>query len=197
MRPGRSRVCLAGGLLLLAAATTARAAPTVNVGTVTLFANTLNSPFLIDVTGGDAVQGLNLDVQVGNGLTGGPSIVSVDIIGPGTIFHSSNTGQSGAGLIGSQFFEATTTTNPAVGGGSVAALGTLARITIDTTGYFSGDFDLKLSGTLNGSSNFGNLAGSFTNGTLHLVAAPVPEPGAVAVIGVAVTALLRRTRLQM
>lgn len=105
----------------------------------------------IMVSGGDLAAGLNLWVQIGDGGTanGGsltaPIITAVDIVGPGTVFNSSNTGQY-AFQSGGLMWGASTTTNPPANAASVPATGTLAYITINTTGAATGSYPLRLQG---------------------------------------------------
>jgi autotransporter-associated beta strand protein len=105
----------------------------------------------IMVSGGDLAAGLNLWVQIGDGGTanGGsltaPIITAVDIVGPGTVFNSSNTGQY-AFQSGGLMWGASTTTNPPASAASVPATGTLAYITIDTTGATTRTYPLRLQG---------------------------------------------------
>src|SRR4051812_41710888 len=76
----------------------ATATPVIIVGNHHLAANTPGQEITILVTGGDAVEGLNLNVQVGDGgpplggSTVAPFITNLDILS-GTIFSTNNTGQ--------------------------------------------------------------------------------------------------------
>ncbi|MEM9657360.1 MAG: hypothetical protein AAF961_03275 [Planctomycetota bacterium] len=152
----------------------------IEIGDIQLFENTANQVVPISVTGGDPVQGLNFNIQVAdggpeapNGVMDGPAITGVDVIGPGTIFNGNNTGQGGNGLVLPQFAEAITTTSS----GTVNAVGTLAFVTFDTTGFSAGSsFDLLLKGTLNSDTDFAGVSANITNGTISLVV--VPEPSA-------------------
>ena len=142
----------------------------------------------------DEVQGVNLNIQIGDGgrdaggSVDGPVITGVDLFS-GTIFEGNNTGEgSGNGVLVPQvaFFSTTT------GSGTVKADGLLATVTIDTTGFFVGDgpFDLILSQTVNNPTNFGPVNPEVTDGTLAIV----PEPTSIAVFGLTGLALLRRSR---
>ncbi|WP_428388471.1 hypothetical protein [Mucisphaera sp.] len=119
----------------------------------------------------EPVQGLNLNVQIGDGGPeaggiDGPSITTVDLF-TGTIFEWNNTGLGSASgvLIPQIAFYSTTTAS-----GTVPADGLLARITIDTTGFFSDDgpFDLVLSQTLNNPTNFGPVTPTIIDGFIEL-----------------------------
>lgn len=154
------------------------AVPTIDVGTIVLEPNTANQVVEIYVHGGDEVTGLDFHVMVANGglemeATGaiptgtgirGPSITAVDIV-TGTIFANNNTGQvdSLAGLSFPQLgFRSTSTQS-----GSVVAEGLLARVTLDTTGYFEGSFDLSL--TAGGiPTSFVDVAASLADGQIMI-----------------------------
>jgi hypothetical protein len=104
------------------------------------------------VQGDGEVQGLNFYVMVGNGMTDEvPNITGVagepgvDIIGSGTLFEGNNNEQQNddqpADFRG--FWGAgTTTSSGTVTPGTSGRI--LARVTINTEGFFSGSFDLFL-----------------------------------------------------
>ena len=140
----------------------------VPVGTHTLQPNTPGQRVQIFVTGGLAVQGMNFNAQIADGgpeLGGsidGPDITGVDVLA-GTIFANNNTGQQNPGSF-SQLGIRYTTTNT----GTVNASGLLGTITIDTTGFSSGGFDLRLDNTLNGDTDFAGLPINITNGRINV-----------------------------
>jgi hypothetical protein len=155
--------------------------PTINVGNHTLLPNTPNQAINIYVSGAQMVPGLVLYVQVGDGGpertqtgiategTDGPSISAVDIK-TGTIFAGSSALQiNQAGL--PQWIHSEIAVSS-----DVAANGKIATIWIDTTGFTSGTYDLKLAGTLEGSSNgaadtiFNTVPAQITNGTITISA---------------------------
>lgn len=151
------------------------------VGDVELIENRSNQVIEFFVTGtGETAPGLNFNIQVGDGGTAGggsivgPAITGLDIIS-GTIFDGNNTGQAGlgAGTV-PQVAGATTTTNS----GTVEPDGLLATVTFDTTGFGlgTGPFDLLLSDTLNGMTEFPFASDDLvvTDGRILIV--PVPEP---------------------
>ncbi len=150
----------------------------IDVGSHNLAPNTPGQQILIRVTGGEQVQGLDFNVLVADGgsqLGGnieGPAITKTDII-LGTIFQENNTGVQDLGVFFRQFDARSTTT----ASGTVVADGVLATLTIDTTGFFQGTFDLILSNTPNGPTDLPRLnngvAVRITDGTIHVV----PEPG--------------------
>jgi hypothetical protein len=153
----------------------ARAAA-VNAGTHVLALNTPGQQVPILVSGSDAVSGIDLFVQVGDGgaTVGGddtgPRITQVDLVS-GTIFAGNNTGVfvDPAPLI----WGATTTT----ASGLVSANGVLATLTIDTTGIFVGQFDLILNPPSTGPTAFADagITTSLVNGSLSI--GDLPPPG--------------------
>jgi hypothetical protein len=174
----------------------AGATPIIDVGNHLLLPNLPGQTILIYVTGGDAVEGLNLNVQVADGGSelamfggsiDGPAISDLDIV-TGTIFDGNNQGADDPeGLLGGDFSQIELRTI-LTDSGTVAADGLLVTLTIDTTDYFSGQFDLRLFDTLNGPSDFAGIAASITDGTITIV----PEPGTLALACCAVCAALAR-----
>jgi hypothetical protein len=130
----------------------------------------------IRVTGGDAVEGLNLRVQVADGGThpqaggtvDGPKITGVDLI-TDTIFAGNTTGQGDLLRLPQIWVQTTTTAS-----GSAVADGLLARLTLDTTGFFEGSFGLSLGDTKDGPTDFAGVPIDISDGSLTVV---VPEPG--------------------
>jgi uncharacterized protein (DUF952 family) len=139
----------------------------IDVGEHALLPNTPNQPIAIYVTGGDAVNGVDLVVQVadggpewgalgGSGSILGPAISDIDLISDSQLlFHGNNTGEvdpeADEGFSLSQYENRTTSTLS----GAVSADGLLAWIIIDTTGFFRTEggtwsFDLLLAGALDG-----------------------------------------------
>lgn len=170
------------GFSLLSA--TASAGVVIDVGIASLIENKPNQTIALTVSGGDVVQGLNFNLQVADGgpdeggSIAGPAITAVDIIGAGTIFADNNTGQNDDSLNSPQLFVTSTTTSM----GTVAADGTLAFVTFDTTGFFAGStFTLLLKDTLNGATDFAGIPATITNGTLAITA--IPEPSAMLYVG--------------
>jgi hypothetical protein len=158
------------------------------VGDNILASNTPDQTVQIFVTGHDAVQGLNFYAQIADGgpeaggVVDGPNITAVDVLS-NTIFAPNNEGQQNPGSLPQLAARTTTTLS-----GTVDAEGLLATLTIDTTGFTTGSWPLKLTGTLNGSTDFAGLPISITDGSISL-----PEPGFVStVIGIGL--MLRRRR---
>ncbi len=166
-------------LLLRSSAT--HAEPIIVVGFHPLVANQADQTISIFVSGGDAVEGLNLNIQIGDGgadlggTTIAPTITKVDFLS-GTIFDGNNNGQSDLATF-PLFYAGSTTTTKA----TVAAEGLLATLTIDTTGFFSGFWDLHLGNTKNGPTDFTVVGATITDGVIS-----VPEPGGL-MLGLAAT----------
>jgi hypothetical protein len=163
-----------GGLALcvLAVGSSAtRAEPIIVVGDHPLLPNQSGQLVPIYVSGGDAVEGLNLNVQIGDGgpplggTTVAPLITAVDFI-TGTIFDGNNNGQSDITVF-PLFYAGSTTTSKA----TVNADGLLATLTIDTTGFFFGSWALQLGNTKNGPTDFTLVGAAITDGLIS-----VPEP---------------------
>jgi len=127
--------------LILAASSPALAAPIIDVGTYYLLPYG-EKTIAITVSGGDQVGGLDFYIQVADGgaVNDGsatkPKITGIDIIGPGTLFSQSNRGAQPVSLPGGLIWSDWTITKPGV---TLAATGTLAYVTIDTTGTASSD----------------------------------------------------------
>ena len=151
-------LCLAA----VALAGPAMATPTITVGENVLRPDMAHQPLYINVTGGDLVQGLNFVAQIGDGS--GPRIESVDIL-TGTLFASNNTGQRTPAPLPPTIFASTTTAT-----GTVAAMGRLATLWVDTTGFDfgMGPWSLNLAGTADGSTDFAGINVNITNGLLAL-----------------------------
>jgi hypothetical protein len=189
-------------VLFTAFAVPTPAAPAIAVGNIQLLPDKPNQTVQVFVSGGDVVQGLNFEIQTGDGgpdsggtaAGAGPLITNLDLL-TGTIFAANNTGQHGGGPLSltgktkAQVWEATTTTSAT----TVAAAGLLANITFDTTGFktINQSFPLALKGTNNGDTNFAGVPINITNGTITIV----PEPGAVGlVLAMGIMGLRRRRR---
>jgi hypothetical protein len=152
-------------------------AAAINAGMHVLAPNMAGQQVQIHVTGGEAVSGIDFFVQVGDGgatvggTDTGPKITSVDLV-TGTIFGANNTGvfTDPAPLL----WGATTTTSS----GTVLANGLLATLTVDTSGFTSGQFNLILNPPSTGPTAFADagVTTSLTNGWLNIVA-PLPLAG--------------------
>lgn len=199
---------IGGGVAVLALVLALGLAPTpvraanMPVGVRTLFEDMPDQliEFLVSPEPGDLTAGLNFNIQIGDGQTG-PQITDVDLLGPSTLFGTNNTGLGGTGSFKNAgyggLWESTATTNP---GSLLVPNGVLAVVTVDTTGFFEADgpFDLILSNTLNGPTDFGVAPPSAPNTTLIVVdgqiALVIPEPTSGLVLGLLAGVVLATRR---
>ena len=184
-------------------ASSSPAAPVIQFSDVELRVGEMKS-FQVNVVGGDAIQGLNLVFQIGDGgaIIGGkdtkPIISSIDLI-TGTIFEGNNTGQTvvfgDPGLI--QSHSITTST------GTVSANGVLATVTLDGRSLTLADAGTTVSYGLASpgfaTTDFAGIPATLegTNGTLsNITITAIPEPSSIFVIGLvgAATVITRRRR---
>jgi hypothetical protein len=170
-------------------ASSANSALIIDVGGHELLPDTPNQTVQVFVSGGDAVQGLNFYAQVADGgpaaggTITGPSITAVNILS-GTIFASNNAGQDDPGSLPQLAARTTTTAS-----GTVSASGLLATLTFDTTGFTTTQsWALSLGDTLNGPTDFAGVPITITDGSISVI----PEPESVAILGLVMSALLRR-----
>jgi autotransporter-associated beta strand protein len=138
--------------LLLAAATPALAVPVIDGGIHYLLPDDQRT-IPITVRGDDLVEGIDFYLQLDDGgvVNGGtatsPKITAIDLIGPGTLFSQSNTGSQathlpdsgGTYLIWADWITTQPSDSP------LSATGTLAYITLDTTGASASDVPYTLS----------------------------------------------------
>src|SRR5205807_8315753 len=116
----------------LTMASQAFAVPTITIGDVQLQPNLKDQKVAIAVTGGDPVEGLDMDLMVGDGGPGAggkdvtPAITALDIVGGGPIFNPNNTTSENGSKFTSPGFAIRTTTTTT---GTVPANGVLAYVT--------------------------------------------------------------------
>jgi len=171
-----------GIVCLLISPLSATAAIIIDVGDHLLQPNMPDQTFQILVSGGDLVQGLNFYIQVADGgpeaggSIDGPVIQELDIL-TGTIFDGNNTGAIDfdggpppyPDVVPQWEGHSTTTLS-----GSVAATGLLATVTIDTTGFGGGTWDLIMQNTGDGTytTDFAGISADITDGSITVI----PEP---------------------
>lgn len=167
-------------------------AATIVVGDHDLLPETPSQTVQLFVSGGEPVQGLNLRAQVADGgphpqVGGsilGPTISGIDLL-TDTIFAGNSTGQSDLLNLPQVWVQSTTTL-----AGTVPAQGLLATLTIDTTGFQRGTFDLSLGDTHDGATDFAGLPIDITDGTIQIV--PEPTSFTLLLLGCAAVALRNR-----
>ncbi len=159
----------------------------IQVGHLLLAPNQAGQSIEVSVTGGDLVSGVNLYAQIGDGGPelanyglpagqDGPSITAVDLK-TATVFASV---PDPAVNLGSLPQVAVWSLGIAAQGGKVPAQGRLATLTIDTTGFAAGRWDVKLSdvlASLDGgpfATDFAGLPANIINGSLRINAG---QPG--------------------
>ncbi len=195
-----------GACVLLLLLTLGAQGASITVGDWTLEPDTSGQTIPITIAGGEAVQGVVLNVQIADGypdvagsVINGPDITGIDLTGPGTVFGSApNTGPNPIDVYPQMWVVGTSTTT-----GTVPASGTLAWLTIDTTGFLagSGPWALMLENTYNGDTNFQNVTGQLVpeiiNGRIFIEGSgdpAVPEPVSLILVALGAGASAVRTR---
>jgi hypothetical protein len=182
------RLWLSGAVLFFCVVGVASATPVIIVGNHQLQPNTPDQTIEIQVSGGDAIEGLNLYAQVADGGPAeggsdlGPSITA-DIL-TGTIFAGNNSGSDSTGS-SPQVAARNTLTDS----GTVPASGLLATLTLDTTGFFAGSWGLFLENTVNGATDFAGVAADITDGNITIV----PEPASALLLTISIFVFARRS----
>ena len=138
-----------GVLVTLLLAVSARGEIMVTIGDHELMADTAGQQVKIFVTGGDLVGGVNLRLQISDGVSG-PVITDVDLV-TGTIFAASNPFTFEV-PVSPRLVEAGAAAGLSVSG--VAAEGLLATLTVSTVGVMSGEFVVMLSPPALGPTEF-------------------------------------------
>jgi hypothetical protein len=148
------------------------------VGDHRLLPNRANQEITIVATGVTDVTGLNLRAQLGDGGGLLPEPVFGGVEFGGGIWDSHPYTVMGGAVGGlEQFLQASVAFNET--GRSVPAGGVIVTLLVDTTGFFEGQFDLRLAGTEIGADTAFVLAGgvelpvSIRNGSVTIAAAEV------------------------
>ncbi|MEM8872654.1 MAG: hypothetical protein AAGD32_00205 [Planctomycetota bacterium] len=163
---------------------------TIDVGTFNLAADTPGQTLEINVTGGDAVAGVDFFAEIFNdALAVTPVIADVDLL-TGTIF-----GELGSANQTNSIAEPTRIYSIIDATETANADGLLVTLEVDTTGVSDASFNLLLAGVADGAADtqFFDLAGAgittnIVNGLI--VVAAVPEPALAGLAGLGL--LLRR-----
>jgi len=172
--------------------------PAINVGEWTLEPDLPGQIIELFVSGGALVQGLELNVQIsrdgpgGEQILEGPVLQDVDILN-GTIFAESNEGIFPGSYKTPHVAYQGTTSDPSIdlgyGPGMVPTDGLLATLTVDTTGITEGRYNLLLTGTQEGTTNFAGIQALISDGTII-----VPEPMSLVLLGFGSLAVVCRRR---
>jgi hypothetical protein len=151
------------------------AAPRIWVGTHSVLPNTPNQTFQVLVDGGPAVAGVNFNLQLADGgpeaggRIDGPELQAVDLI-TGTIFAD----QAGPVTVLSTnypqlaLYSILTPVDPETPSNlvKVMAEGVLATVTVDTTGFPTGIYRLRMRETRNGPTDFVGESAEIIEGQL-------------------------------
>ena len=157
----------------------------------------------ITISGGDAIPGIDLflvvsaasDPDHGTSTDEGPIVTAIDLTGPGTIFHSNNTGQHDLGFPNTTpSYQPTATTTAS---GTVAADGVLAHVTIETGSPTRGLYYFSLTSDILGPTDVAVDPGNdviLQDGFIGF-----PEPGsfvfgATGLVAVSAVAIQKRAR---
>ena len=173
-------------------------APVSDAATVTVLDTELlpdqdNQLVRIEISGGELVRGMNLRLQLGDGLGTRPEPVFNGVNFDGTIWDIGSVTEFGGPVETAEMF---LQAGVALGTADqeIPASGLAANLLVDTTDFFSGEFDLRLMETQIGQDtdlvlrNGHVLTPLLTNTRLSIVA--VPEPAAATLLIGSISALI-------
>ena len=185
------RTCLFAVLGMIGGLPAAQAADLQVAGGNHQILNQPNQVIDLYVTGGAAIGGFDLALQIGDGLSG-PKITAVDL--ESGIFLDKHSGQSNMGSTDwATIYYITTESDPVVGDGL------LLRLTLDATDVPNGSYGLALTGVefpVFGVANSvfvneqGEVPTTFVPGTISVV----PEPAMASLMSLVGVAMLPRRR---
>lgn len=174
------------------------------VGDHDLDANTSNQRITFSVTGDEHVTGVLLKQSIGDGLGGAPEPQFTDVDFSNTIWNAFPVTEQPQFMY-SELDHGLKFTNP---GDQVIANGDFVTVVIDTTGFFTGTFPLKLANTTFGESTNFILTGggviepgpttgfTITNGSINIVPEPAVLAQLLALVGMGGLGLFFRRRKQ-
>jgi hypothetical protein len=188
-----NRLLVASGLCFLLTASSALGSSVISIGMQQLNLDVEQRiPIMVSSNTHETVEGVNLAVQIADGgaANGGtataPKIMSLDLIGPGTIFNASNTGSAplylgtGAQNLPPYLIALADTTTAS---GNLEANGVLAYLTINTFGAALGSYRVNLQSVGENvtagpwTSDFAGIPATFPANDGWIVV--VPEPTAL------------------
>ena len=188
----KKNICGFAGIVMFCWCSACLADVNVTVGSHRVLGQKTDEKVTLLVTGGDLVDALNLNVQIGlwdsadNYLAAGPHITDLDVVS-GTIFS----GAVDPSLAKAQMLNSRLWASSFLADSTVSANGVLATLTLDTTRMSSGTYELRLMQTMNGDSDFGIAPALIANGSIVI---SVPEPSSLGLLALVAIGLSRRVR---
>lgn len=166
-------------------------AAVLTVGNHELLANTANQFIDIAVAGDSDVTGFNVRAQLGDGVGTAEEPVFDGVSYDGAIWIATKTVTGGPVNGAAQFVQSSVVFNTT--GDSVVSNGLAVRLSIDTTGFFSGTFELKLAMTQIGADSAFLASGgaeemvTISNGAITIV--PVDDTGPTVIVDIVKSSL--------